>query len=391
MRIKRSGQALVLLTLVAATLLLLVIQPDKEPVLRVLAPSPVLVSRATQADLRPTKLVSGHLQPVRRAWLRFEVDGRVIERDVEPGQWVERGQVLLKLEDEDYHDAVTQAQAEVGQVEAGLARDRLLLGHAERSRQLQEEEVTRLKSLGERSLASKTHLGDSGVLLAQRQSEEARLKSSVAIGPQQVAARKAALSRAERNLDRARLRAPFSGQINRIELELGDYAMRNLQALEMISDDLDFYAQIRGPLARALQIGQAVRVDVQGKTYRATVAAIQPDPDPETFTHAVRLHMPVEEVRSGAVAVAHLPQAPVVNALVIPVTAVLMDDGQAYVFRVRDERLERIPVELGIRDEQQQVIAAGLVSGDPVVVRDVAALADGQAVVTEPSNLPQQD
>jgi HlyD family secretion protein len=343
--IKRSRQALVLLALAAATALLLAIQPDEEPALRVLAPSPVLVSRATQVDLQPAEAVSGRLQPVRRAWLRFEVEGRVAERAAEPGQRVAQDQVLLGLEDEDYRDALVQAQAEVSQAEENLARDRRLLAHAIRSRKLQEEEVARLNSLGERSLASKTRLGDSAALLAQRQSEEARLKSSVAIGPQQVAARQAGLKRAERNLDRARLRAPFAGRINQVELEVGDYAMRNQAALEIISDQLDFYAQIRGELARALRIGQTVKVDVQGKIYQASVASIQPDPDPETFTHAIRLRMPEEETRSGSVAVAQLPRRPLADVLVIPVTAVLMDDGQAYVFKVRNELLARVAVD----------------------------------------------
>ena len=391
MRIRRTRQALTLLALAVATALLLVIQPDEEPALRVLAPSPVPVSRAMQVDLQPTKTVSGHLQPVRRAWLRYEVDGRVAARAAEPGQRVEQGQVLLTLEDEDYRDALIQAQSEVSQAEESLARDRRLLKHAERSRKLQEEEVTRLNSLGERSLASKTRLGDGAALLAQRQSEEARLKSSVAIGPQQLAARQAGLSRAERNLDRTRLRAPFAGRVNQVELEVGDYTVRNQRALEMISDQLDFYAQIRGNLARALSIGQTVRVDVQGVIYEATVASIQPDPDPETFTHAIRLRIPEGETRSGSVAVAQLPQQALNDALVVPVTAVLKDDGQAYVFQVSNELLQRLPVELGQRVGQQQVIVAGLSAGDAVVVRDVAALSDGQAVVSEMSEPAPQD
>lgn len=379
------------MALVVATALLLVFQPDEEPALRVLAPSPVLVSHATQVDLQPVETVSGHLQPVRRAWLRYEVDGRVAARAAEPGQRVEQGQVLLTLDGEDYRDALIQAQTEVSQAEESLERDRRLLKHAERSRKLQEEEVARLNSLGERSLASKTRLGDGAALLAQRESEEARLKSSVAIGPQQLAARQAGLSRAERNLDRTQLRAPFAGRINQVELEVGDYTVRNQRALEMISDQLDFYAQIRGNLARALQIGQTVRVDVQGTIYEAAVASVQPDPDPETFTHAIRLRMPEEEVRSGSVAVARLPQNSLTAALVIPLTAVLMDDGQAYVFHVRNELLERIPVELGPRVDQRQVIVAGLSAGDAVVVRDVAALSNGQAVVSEMTEPVSQD
>ncbi len=383
MQLTRPRQVLILLVLAATALLLLVIQPHEEPALRSLAPSPVLVNLASKTDLYPRELVSGRLQPVRRVWLRFEVDGRVAQRRVEPGQPVAAGESLLALEDRDYRDTLIQAQAEWQQAEEDLQRDRRLLKLAERSRELQEEEVSRLNSLGERSLASKTRLGDAQALLAQRQSEEARLRASVATGPQRVAARKAAVDLAERNLDRTTLRAPFSGRVNQVQLEVGDYASRNQQALELISDQLDFYAQVRGPVARALTLGQEVTVTVGDRLYTAIVAAVQPDPDPSTFTHAIRLRMPESETRSGALAVVQLPLQPLVDALVVPSTAILLDEGGAFVFRVRGEYLQRVAVELGTRVGEQQVIVSGIEAGERVVVRDVAALADGQMVVSE--------
>ncbi|MGB5727324.1 MAG: efflux RND transporter periplasmic adaptor subunit, partial [Thiogranum sp.] len=339
----------------------------------------------------PRELVSGHLQPVRRAWLRFEVDGRVAERRAEAGQSVSVGDVLLTLDDQDYQDVLIQAQAEWQQAEQDLQRDRSLLKLAERSRKLQEEEVSRLNSLGERSLASKTRLGDAEALLAQRLSEEARLGASVNTGPQRVAASKAAMDRARRNLDRTTLKVPFAGRVNQVQLQVGDYANRNQQALELISDQLDFYAQVRGPVARALTLGQRVTVSVGDRSYTASVAAVQPDPDPGTFTHAIRLRMPESETRSGALAVVQLPLQPVRNALVVPSTAILLDEGSAFVFRVEGEHLQRVAVQLGPRVVQQQVIVSGIDAGEQVVVRDVAALADGQVVVSEALQPAQQE
>jgi HlyD family secretion protein len=374
---------LILLFLTAITLLLLIIQPTEEPALRSLAPSPVLVNPASRTDLYPQELVSGHLQPVQRAWLRFEVDGRVAERKAEAGQSVTVEDVLLALDDQDYRDVLIQAQAEWQQAEQEMQRDRNILQLAERSRKLQEEEVSRLNSLGERSLASKTRLGDAQALLAQRLSEEARLRASVNTGPQRVAASRAAMDRAQRNLDRTILKAPFAGRVNQVQLQVGDYAGRNQQALELISDRLDFYAQVRGPVARALTLGQQVTVRVGDRPFTATVAAVQPDPDPSTFTHAIRLRMPESETRSGALAVVQLPLQPLRNALVVPSTAILLEEGSAFVFRLAGEHLQRVAVQLGRRVDQQQVIVSGIDAGEQVVVRDVAALADGQVVVSE--------
>ncbi|MEN8763391.1 MAG: efflux RND transporter periplasmic adaptor subunit, partial [Thiogranum sp.] len=189
--------------------------------------------------------------------------------------------------------------------------------------------------------------------------------------------------RARRNLDRSILKAPFAGRVNQVQLQVGDYASRNQQALELISDQLDFYAQVRGPLARALTLGQRVAVRVGDRSHTATVAAVQPDPDPSTFTHAIRLRMPESETRSGALAVVELPLQTLSNALVIPATAILLEEGSAFVFRVEGEQLQRVAVQLGQRVDQQQVIVSGIDAGELVVVRDVAALADGQVVVSE--------
>jgi HlyD family secretion protein len=382
-RLMGFRQLLALLILTAIMLLLLVLRPEDEPVLQALAPSPVLVSEAARTDLFPRETVSGRLQPARRAWLRFEVDGLVAARHVEAGKKVRAGDVLLELEGADYRDALVQARAEWQQEKESLERDKRLLELARRSRKLQEEEVTRLNSLKERSLASKTLLGDAQALLAQRQAEEARLSTSVQIGPQRVEARRAALDRAERDLARTRLKAPFEGRVNQVELEVGDYAGRNQPALEVISDRLDFYVEVRGPVARALSLGDRIPVRVGDTEHRAVVAAVQPDPDPATFTHAVRLRMPETETRSGILATAELPLQPLIGVLVVPATAVLREEGSAFVFRVSGESLHRVPVTLGARVGNRQVISAGLEGGERVVMRDVSALSDGQAVVTE--------
>ena len=384
MHLKIFPKILVLLALVLATVLLLWSRPEPEAELRALAATPVQVGRVQSARLEPTEQVSGYLQPVRRVSLQFQVAGRIAQRDVEPGMLVDAGQVLLVMEDGDYRDAEIQARAEWKQAKQDLERDRRLLELATRSRKLQEQEVDRLHSLSARSLASKTQIGNAEVLLATRLSEEARLQASVNTAPQRIAARRAALDRAERNLQRTRLSAPFAGRVNAVLLNVGDYAMANQKALVLIDDRLDFIAHVRGEVARSLKLQDKVLVRVGTEQREAVVVAVQPDPDASTFTHEIRLRMPVEEHRSGMQAVATLPLETLDDVLVVPRTAVLQEEGAAYVFQVEDGHLTRVPVQLGARVDQQQVVS-GLTAGAQIVVRDVAALSDGQAVVIDTS------
>jgi hypothetical protein len=90
-------------------------------------------------------------------------------------------------------------------------------------------------------------------------------------------------------------------------------------------------------------------------------------------------------------AVVQLPLQPVREALVVPKTAILLEEGSAYVFTVEGEHLQRVAVQLGPRVVQQQVIVSGIDAGEQVVVRDVAALADGQVVVSEALQPVQQE
>lgn len=384
LRFAHQWQVFVLAALFGSALLILLLRPAQQPELRVLAASPVLVQPVLKQDLRPVEVVSGYLRPSRRAWLNFEVEGRVSQRLVQPGQSVVTGESLLILESEDYQDVLVQVRAELQQVQADLERDRRLLKLAERSRKLQEEELERLDSLSERSMASKTLLGNAAALLTQRMSEEARLRSSVANGPARIASRQAAVDRAQNDLARTSLRASFSGKVNQVQLEVGDFASRSREVIELTDERLEFYAQVRGAVARSMRIGQVVEVEVEDRSWQASAVAVQPDPDPVTFTHAIRLRMPESEDRSGAVAVARLPLAVLHEVLVVPATALLIEEDGAFVFRVRDDRLQRVAVLPGPRVGPRQVIREGIAAGEQVVVRDVAALADGQTVAVKP-------
>ena len=68
------------------------------------------------------------------------------------------------------------------------------------------------------------------------------------------------------------------------------------------------------------------------------------------------------------------------NVLTAPVTAILQEDGKAYLFKVVDSQLQRLTIEVGIRHGDHQVVAGNLGTDDVIVKRDVAALSDGQFV-----------
>ena len=378
---KKATQRNLLIGLAGLALLLILTTPDRSPELEEPVPARVLVATVLNHDLLPQQSVSGHLAPMRRASLHFELSGQVRERLVEPGQSVAAGEMLLALLEDDYRDALDRAEAQLELERGNIDKDRELLRLARRNHALQSDEVARLEQLGQDSLISQSRLDESRIKLLQLQSEVARLKNSTDTAASRLRLLEAQRSRAARDLQRAGLVAPFAGIVNDVHMEVGDYVTPNQAVAEIIDiSSLDLYVEVRGELAEALSQGQPLAVTVGERTVEGALVALQVDPDPETFTHALRIRIPGDAARSGRVARVRLPLRQLQQAVAVPSTAILQDDGNAYVFRLDNEVLRRTPVSTGTHVGELVVITAGLAGGERVVVRDVAALSDGMRV-----------
>lgn len=379
---------LLILIIIAVVLALLLVltRPESKAELQPY-PSPVVDTAAVeQQDVRPFVVKTGRLQPARKAELRFEVSGRVVERYVEPGQHVVKGDPLLRIDEGDYQDTLLDVEARVNQERQAIKRDRKLLELVTKERKLQQKEVDRLEQLGRDALSSKSAYDDALRRLLQYEAEEARLKYSVETAEARLQSRLAELNRARRNVERTRLTAPFDATVNSVELEVGDYAATGQTAIELVKlEKLDLYLEVTSILASGLSLGEKVDIHVGDETRTGEIIALSADPDPVTNTHPLRVRTERDGLLPGLVARAELPEPFISNALLVPVTSVLQEGGNAYVFRVDDKRLIRTRVELARRFRDYWIVD-GLTAGERIVKGDVAALADGQEVTLGSGN-----
>ena len=384
--IKSRRQIGVIAGLVGVVILLVLTAPDSEPELEESVVPAVQVVMVGLHDLLPTETVSGRLEPARKAALHFELAGQVSERPVEPGQAVAQGDPLLQLASGDYEDALAEAEAMLAQEKRNVQRDRELLALSRNNYTLQKNDLDRLLKLGEDSLVSKSRLDETRIKLIQLESEVARLKSSVATAESRIALKQAARNRAARNLERTQLPAPFAGTVNAVNAQIGDYVTPSQIIVDLIdAASLDLYAEVRGSVAQSLNQGQAITVEVDGTEFPGTLIALQMDPSPDTFTHALRVRIDGQRARPGQVAQVRLPLQQRRRVTAVPSTAILFDEGQAFVFRLDGDSQEQVPVTTGERVDGLQVVLQGLDERDRVVSRDVSALSHGQRVqVLEP-------
>ncbi len=232
-----------------------------QPQANLVAPVPVTVVTAEveARAIHPFEKVTGRLQPVKTAQIRFEVAGQVEARLVEPGAKVAADTVLLKLQEEDYRDQLLQADADLLIEQKGATRDKDLLAYARTNLELQQQEEARLESLVARNLIAQSQLDTTRQRVFDLQAEVARLKFSVNTADARIRTKKSRRDIAKRNLDRTILRAPFDGLVNEVMVNKGDYVNVNQAAITIVDTrEYDLQLDVRGELITGLQLNQEI-------------------------------------------------------------------------------------------------------------------------------------
>jgi HlyD family secretion protein len=161
-------------------------------------------------DLVSTVTVSGNVRARRAVDISADVMGRIMELNVEEGEDVSAGMILLRIDPSQHEAAVSRAQATLSQAQAQVAQQRANLLRAER-------EHGRMEALWSRD----------STLVSPLQLEEAATNLEVARSLFQAAEHgvdqsDAALKEAQNQLSKTIIRAPISGKVTRLNVEAGE-------------------------------------------------------------------------------------------------------------------------------------------------------------------------
>ena len=341
-------------------------------------------------DVSPHISLTGRLEPVRTTDLRFEVNGQVLERLVELGHAVETSQTLFVVDDRDYRDALTQAQAEFDIIKLDIERDRALLKLAKRKTVLQAAEVKRFAGLDQQMLSSRSQLDAAEQKLLQLRTEQVQLENAIAASQSRLQISRSRLNLARRNLARTRLLSPYDGAVNALHAEEGDYVNLGQMALELVDvSAFDFLVNVRGDLASVLHVGDAVTLTIQRKEYRAKLRSVQRVPDAGTYSHEVFIRVAAPDLYAAMTGTVDLPLPPQRDVFVVPLTALQYVDGRSYLFVIDDDRLlHRVEVKTGARLRKRVIVRGALRDGQNFVAHSVESLSGGETVFMRSASSP---
>jgi membrane fusion protein (multidrug efflux system) len=303
----------------------------------------VEIVRIEPRRLEERLATTGTVRANERVDLVSEISGVIDRIHFKEGVPVERGRLLVKLDDSEL-----QAQ-----------RDRV-----RHQLHLAEIRETRQRELLDQGVISEQDYDLAGTELSVLRAE---------------------LRVVEARLEKTEIRAPFSGVVGLRYVSEGallspQTTIATLQDLDPIKVDFTLpqkYANRVGPGSRV-----KFRVEGSPEAHDAEVYAVEPRITAETRSLVIRARSdnPDHRLLPGAFADVSLPVDEVVDALVVPSLAIVPELGGKKVFVVEDGLAQPRRVETGIRTETEVQITRGLEAGERVIVSAIQRLRPGLPV-----------
>ena len=299
--------------------------------------------------------------------LSFQVAGKLVNRAVDVGATVKKGQVLAQLDQTDQQLGVDAARGAVPAAQSDLDRSR--------------SEEARFRDLLERGLTTR----------AQYQAQQTAVRSAEAKLSQSTAE----LRLAQQRLGYTTLRADQDGIVTRVLVEAGSVVAAGQRALS-IARPSELEAVFDVPDARIGEIkaGSSVVINpLQGESaaWAGRVREISPSADPVTRTYQVRTTIvnPPATLRLGMTVSVMLARVGGAPSVVLPSTAIFQKDGKPAVWLVKaDSTVELRAVTVERYESDRTYIAAGLNTGERVVTAGVHRLAPGEKVKLQEEKAP---
>ena len=321
------------------------------------SPSTLAVTLAT-AEQRPIQrsvVASGPVSAFEEMQLGVEISGaRVTALNVDVGQAVRKGQVLLELDHRTLDSELAQADAALREADASVA--------------LATSSFNRGSPLAKQQLISASALDE---LRANRAQAEAR-RSTV----------RAQRDAAQLRRDFAELRAPANGIISKRLVQPGQVVAAGTELLRLIRDGrLEWRAELPEDSLAQVAPGALVTLSSSdGSRIEGRIRAVSPGVDSETRTGTVYADLPEPgPLKSGTFLEGRIASG-AGNALMVPVASVVQRDGHAYVFTVDKDIVGRLRVRTGAVVEGRVEIIEGLKPGTRVVEQGAGFLGEGDRV-----------
>jgi len=352
--------------------MLTVVSPERAAYSQGAPPPAVTVKAVVNRPVTDTGTYIGRVVPIERVEVVARVPGFIEQRNFTEGQIVKKGELLFRIEQDTYKASVDQQAANLAKAKANEVNANLQL---ERNQALVKSQAVPQATIDQLAAAEQGAKAD--ILQAQALLEQAQI-----------------------NLGYTEIRSPIDGKIGIAKFTVGNLVQPSSGPIATIVSQDPIYVTFQPSEADVLAykrwLAQTDRKNPHLTVHiRLPDGTIYPHPgltnfldvqvQPDTDTVTVRAQLPNSDgllIPGGVVGVV-VDRGTPVESLLVPQSAVLLDQAGHYVLVVDDaKKVEQRRVTTGIEQGRDIVITQGLKAGEIVIVEGVQKVRPGQVVST---------
>ena len=365
-------------------------------------PIPVKVDTARIGELIISLKSPGEAVTNRMVTVKSEVSGIVRKLNVEEGQHVKEGDLLLELDDRQFRLELERAQADRLSKLSELLLEKQFEGADMALEQSEMDIIQKAKKEYERiqELYAKGMISENEFEDAYRQYELALIQSGekkdeIRSASKGLTQAEIAVKTAQMNLEKTRIIAPFSGIVTDIQISPQEHITngRDLFVLVNISR-IQVHARVLESEIGKMKQGREVILRFSAypdRVFEGRVKSISPIVNPEDKTCKVIVDVanPKEEIKPGMHAEVEIAAEIHENKLLVPQEAILDRGGRKLAFVVQDDLAKWRYVQVGLENDRFAEIlpsereGEGVKEGETVIVDGHFTLAHDAKVTIE--------
>jgi RND family efflux transporter MFP subunit len=329
---------------------------------------------------------TGYIVAQRQSAVTSKITGRLAELNVVEGTAVRRGQVIGRLEDEEFRAALEESRSGLEVTKAAYAES-----------MAREVEARREYARQERLLAEKvTSQADFDGAEARHKVAIAQMDSAAAAIPQA----EATVRVSEVALSNTKILAPFDGVVTTKNAEVGEIVApvsaggpASGNSVVLIADMQSLEAEIdinESNIAR-IRVGQPAEIMIDAfpdRKFRGRLRQIVPTANRQKATIQGKVEfidgsagvLPEMSARVTFLEDARPDEAPATTRVFVPRETLLSRGGSMAVFTIRDNHIIEVPVRIGPEVEGRIEILSGLEGGERLVINPSAEMESGTKV-----------
>jgi len=372
-------------------------------------PPTVTYANPIEAPITPFVDENGTTEAAKESEVRARVRGFLKAIEFQPGQFVKQGDVLYKIERDQYEAAVESSTAAVETAIAAIGVAEASVKNAQAAEFKTDQDLEREERLKTQNASSEAQYDAAKAASAAAKAALEAAHANVKAARSQKLQAEAALRQATIDLDFTVVRAEIDGKITKSNFKIGNL-VEDGSHLATIIDDREIFANFSISDRAALRImkarsaGQETSAEAGRKSWEGTPVYLaregdkgypfegtldnvdQAGIDVETGTLGLRgiFANPENQLLPGMFVSLRVPAARVVDSLLIPERAVLRDQQGSFVLTIgEDNQVGRARINMGQAVSGWAMVLDGLSPTTRVVVDGLQFARPGATVVPD--------